>query len=183
MFNKIVKIIFLFLLSIQANALAQTNQKNADKSRILQLYNNYLRSSHLDQLMSATDFSFKEEVSQKSASGNLILSSVYVLTLKPNVDFINPIEFAATWDNMVSLLKNKTDIYSQLFFKLADYADLPPPALAISLNIGESGLFSFLIHFDGSVQVNKTSIVVKGDPVNSLNIDPGDFKMFHLNKT
>lgn len=174
MFNKVVKIFILFLLSTQVIAFAQTNQINADKSRILKLYNNYLRSIHLDQLMSATDFSFKDEFSQNSASGNLILSSVYVLTLRPNADFTNPIEFAATWDNMVSLLKNKTDIYSQLFFKLADYTDLQPPVLAISLNLGESGLFSFLIHFDGTLQVNKTSVDIKGEPVNPLNIDPGD---------
>jgi hypothetical protein len=174
MHNKTLNLFIFIYIIIAIPCFSQIAPQNIKKEHLLNEYNGYLKSVHLDQLINASDFSFQDTISQNVSLGVTKLSSVNILTLEPNSKFTDPIEFSAAWKNILDTIKNKTDIYSQLFFKLADYTGLQPQSLVISLRIGESGIFSFIIYFDNGVKVNEARINGKGAPVTPINFDPGD---------
>jgi hypothetical protein len=159
MFNKLIKIVILFCLLAKNPCFSQTNQEGFKSDSVVSQYNSYLSAVHLKQLIRAANFSYKKQFAYNGSSGKVNLTNVHVLTIEPDSAFSDdPLKFASTWKSALKTLHGKTDAYWQLFFKLADYAQLLPDSLVIFIKTSRPDIISYMIYFDKGIIENELAV-------------------------
>jgi hypothetical protein len=174
MANKLIKIFILSCFLTPSACFSQVKQSDFKNEDVLTQYNNYLAAVHLKQLIKAANFSYNKEISYKGSLGAVNLTGVHVLTIEPDSAFNDPLQFALSWNNALEILNGKASAYYQLFFKLTDYAHLPPDSLVILIKTRKPNIISYLVYFDNGIKVNEPVIEIRGDPEKKINITPID---------
>lgn len=174
MLNRRLKIFIFFYVIVYFPCFSQTKPAIISKDDVLSQFNAYLKAVHLNQIVVATDYSFKKEIVHEGGSGKITLNNVDVLTIEPTTALENTLTFASTWKQVVRSLNGKTPIYWQQFFKLADITQLAPKSLVIVLRTKQPKLYSYMVYFDNAIMVSESPTEIKGSAGIAIEMDPNE---------
>ena len=173
MINKLLKIFILLYFFTAHLCFSQINHTAAKSESVLSQYNHYLTAVKLNKLIKATGFAYENNI-KHGFLNQVSLTGVYVLTIEPDSAYSDPITFASTWGSVLATFDKETDAYGQLFFKLADYTQLPPDSLVILIKTSSPDVFSYLVYFDKGIKISELVSKARGGPKTTVDITADD---------